>query len=149
MRPGAARLTYRPTLVPVPAIAGRPAGDRELISFDALFATPPANVRVFLGPKDFDILKAVDGDLVRSIDFGIFSPIAVPLLHALKWIDGFVGNYGWSIILLTIFINIVDLPAAPQERRVDAEDAADAAAGEGDPGSLRRAQDDGPGKRRR
>src|SRR4029079_5119743 len=36
-----------------------------------------------------------------------------------------------------------DLPAAPQERGVDAEDAAAGAAGEGDPGSLRRARDDG------
>ena len=35
-----------------------------------------------------------------------------------------------------------DVPAAPQERRLDAEDAGDSAGGEGDPGSLREAEDD-------
>jgi YidC/Oxa1 family membrane protein insertase len=34
----------------------------------------------------------------------------VPLLQALKWINRFVGNYGWSIILLTVFINLVIFP---------------------------------------
>jgi YidC/Oxa1 family membrane protein insertase len=110
VRPGVVRLTYRPTLISVPATGAQPADQRELVAFDALFATPPANVRVFVGPKDFDILKSVDGDLVRSIYYGIFSPIAVPLLHALKWIDGFVGNFGWSIILLTILINVAIFP---------------------------------------
>jgi YidC/Oxa1 family membrane protein insertase len=34
----------------------------------------------------------------------------VPLLGALQWIYGFVGNYGWSIVLLTILINIAIAP---------------------------------------
>ena len=34
----------------------------------------------------------------------------VPLLRALKWVNGFVGNYGWSIIVLTILINIAIFP---------------------------------------
>ena len=34
----------------------------------------------------------------------------MPLLHALKWINGFVGNYGWSIILLTVLINVAMFP---------------------------------------
>jgi YidC/Oxa1 family membrane protein insertase len=34
----------------------------------------------------------------------------VPLLRALKWINGYVGNYGWSIIVLTIIINLVMFP---------------------------------------
>jgi len=44
---------------------------------------------------------------VRAVDFGFFAWLAVPLLRALKWIDGFIGNYGWSIITLTVLINIV------------------------------------------
>ena len=31
----------------------------------------------------------------------------MPLLRALKWIDGFIHNFGWSIVILTILINIV------------------------------------------
>ena len=40
----------------------------------------------------------------------MFAFIVVPLLRALNWINGFVGNYGWSIILLTILINAVMFP---------------------------------------
>ena len=66
--------------------------------------------RFFLGPKDFDVLAAVDRDLVRSIDFGMFAWIVVPLLRALKWVNGYVGNYGWSIIILTVLINLAMFP---------------------------------------
>jgi YidC/Oxa1 family membrane protein insertase len=34
----------------------------------------------------------------------------VPLLHALKWINAFIGNYGWSIIILTFLINVAMFP---------------------------------------
>jgi YidC/Oxa1 family membrane protein insertase len=64
----------------------------------------------YLGPKDFDILKAVDGQLVRAIDFGMLSWLVVPLLQALKWINGYLGNFGWSIIALTIMLNIIMFP---------------------------------------
>ena len=59
----------------------------------------------------------------RAIDFGMFAWLVVPLLQALKWINGFVGNYGWSIIVLTILINLADLPASPPQHGVDEEDA--------------------------
>ena len=81
-------------------------------------------------------------DLVRTIYYGIFAFLAVPLLHALKWINGFVGNYGWSIIILTFLINVLMFPLKHTQRRLDAEDAGAAAAGEGDPGSLRQDEDD-------
>ena len=64
----------------------------------------------FAGPKDFDVLAAVDRDLVRSIDFGMFAWLVVPLLRALKWLNVYVGNYGWSLILLTVLINLAMFP---------------------------------------
>ena len=36
--------------------------------------------------------------------------LAVPLLGALKWVQGFVGNWGWSIVVLTILINLAMFP---------------------------------------
>src|SRR4030095_14704632 len=36
--------------------------------------------------------------------------LAVRVLSALNWINGFVGNYGWSIIVLTIIINAAMFP---------------------------------------
>jgi YidC/Oxa1 family membrane protein insertase len=66
--------------------------------------------KYFAGPKDFDVLAAVDRDLVRAIDFGMFAWLVVPLLRALKWINVYVGNYGWSLIILTILINLAMFP---------------------------------------
>lgn len=66
----------------------------------------------FLGPKDFNILRDVDPrlELVYTIDFGMFRIIVVPLLTSLKWINGYIGNYGWSIVVLTIIINLLIFP---------------------------------------
>jgi YidC/Oxa1 family membrane protein insertase len=99
-------LEYRPLDVPV-------AGSETVAHFvewAARFPTGPRNARFFLGPKDFDVLASVDRDLVRSIHFGIFAWLVVPLLRALKWVNAYVGNYGWSIIILTVIINVALFP---------------------------------------
>ena len=82
----------------------------HFVDWSARFNTTPVKARYFLGPKDFDVLAAVDRDLVRSIHFGMFAWLVVPLLRALKWVNGYVGNYGWSIIILTILINVAMFP---------------------------------------
>jgi YidC/Oxa1 family membrane protein insertase len=77
------------------------------------YTVEPANaspIRFFIGPKDFDVLASIDRDFVKAINFGMFTIIVVPLLRSLKWVNAVVGNYGWSIILLTIIINIIMLP---------------------------------------
>ncbi len=107
VRPGVARITFQPVTAPMP---GQPTLQREMMAFEALLAKPPTDLRVFFGPKDFDVLRSVDADLVRTIYYGIFAFLAVPLLHALKWINGYVGNYGWSIIILTFLINVLMFP---------------------------------------
>ena len=40
----------------------------------------------------------------------MFSWLAVPLLGALKWVHGYIGNWGWAIIVLTILINLAMFP---------------------------------------
>jgi YidC/Oxa1 family membrane protein insertase len=80
------------------------------VSWSARYPSLPVNASYFAGPKDFDVLAHVDRDLVRAIDFGMFAWLVVPLLRALKWINGYVGNYGWSLILLTILINLAMFP---------------------------------------
>src|SRR5690606_25980375 len=92
--PGTERVAveYRTLALPAADAAGT---SRALMEFDVAvpgsFALP-----FFLGPKEFDTLRNVDTrlELVRAIDFGFFAPIVVPLLLALKWVHGFVGNWG-------------------------------------------------------
>lgn len=104
--PPAVRLQY--ALVDV-TLADHPEG-AHYVNWSARVPTTPQALVYFAGPKDFDILAAVDRDLVRAIDFGMFAWLVVPLLRALKWINLYVGNYGWSLILLTVLINLAMFP---------------------------------------
>jgi YidC/Oxa1 family membrane protein insertase len=66
---------------------------------------------LFVGPKDLDILKTVNPKLEQIVDFGFFSIIAKPLFLSMHWLnDAYVHNYGWAIILMTVFLNIALFP---------------------------------------
>jgi YidC/Oxa1 family membrane protein insertase len=99
--PGVARVDYRPVALP-----GAEGTQRLLLAHAARFASPPENIRYYIGPKQFDLLRATDPEFVRAIDFGIFDWLVVPLLNGLKWLYGYIGNYGWSIVALTILLNL-------------------------------------------
>jgi YidC/Oxa1 family membrane protein insertase len=101
------RMEYAPVHVPAandPAIIGKYA------AYAVRFSEPQDQARFFFGPKVFEDLRAIDPEYTRVINFGIFSWLAVPLLGALKWVQSFVGNWGWSIIVLTLLINLVMFP---------------------------------------
>ncbi|MGE3841826.1 MAG: membrane protein insertase YidC [Vicinamibacterales bacterium] len=99
------RVTY--DILPATATA---AGPRDLVRFRARVAGGFQNVKMFLGPKQYGELAAVDRELVRTINFGMFDWLVVPLLQALNWIDAYVTNYGWSIILLTLLLSAAISP---------------------------------------
>jgi YidC/Oxa1 family membrane protein insertase len=105
VNPGQARIEARALVVPGPADTRR-----QLISHAVRFPQPPMNVRFFVGPKQFDLLRSIDSEFVRAVNFGMFGWLAVPLLSALKWLHGIIGNWGWSIVLLTVLINLVMFP---------------------------------------
>ncbi len=105
---GPHKITYEPMVIPAP---GATAGETfHYVSSTIEFAKGPQRVRYYFGPKDFDALKAIDGEFVRVIDFGMFAWLAVPLLGALQGVHTYVGNWGWSIIVLTILINLAMFP---------------------------------------
>lgn len=99
------RLEYEPITLPQPG----QDDPRSLIGY-SVSVPGAANLPYYMGPKDFDILRVVDSELVRAINFGVFAALVVPLLLALKWLNGFIGNYGWSIVVLTMLINLVLFP---------------------------------------
>jgi YidC/Oxa1 family membrane protein insertase len=102
------RIAYEPVSLPA---AGPPnTTTRDFVSFTVRPSKTPLSVRFFLGPKDFDVLFGVQQELVQVINFGIFSFLAVPLLRALKGINVYAGNYGWSIVILTVLINALMFP---------------------------------------
>jgi YidC/Oxa1 family membrane protein insertase len=96
---------FRPLTLPGPNET-----ERRLLAYSLRPATPGQPIKFYVGPKQFDELQALGPDYVRGIDFGMFAWMVVPLLGTLKWLYSFTGNYGWSIILLTIIINLVMFP---------------------------------------
>ena len=64
----------------------------------------------FVGPKDYDLLLASGHQFEQAKDYGFFSILAKPLMHFLKFIYGFIGNYGFAIILLTVCIKLIFWP---------------------------------------
>lgn len=99
--------TYRTLSVPAPAGA---EGTRDLVAFESRLDGPVQGLEFYLGPKHFDTLAELGADFTRIVHFGMFSWLIVPLLRALNWVNGFIGNYGWSIIVLTILINAAMFP---------------------------------------
>ncbi len=101
-------VSYR--AVPQPPLTD--GGDvRSLMAFDLAFPDDDiTDVPFFLGPKDFEILEAAHASMVRSIEFGWFGWLVMPLHRSLTWVHDYVGNWGWSIIFLTFLINIVIFP---------------------------------------
>jgi YidC/Oxa1 family membrane protein insertase len=74
-------------------------------------AAKPLTFRLFVAPKDMDVLRSVNPRLDGLVDFGWFSFFAKPLFLALRYIDErWVHNYGWAIVILTIFINLAVFP---------------------------------------
>lgn len=61
----------------------------------------------YVGPKDIDRLETIAPYLDLTIDFGFLWWIAKPIFHLLIMIHDFVGNWGWSIIVLTIIIKAI------------------------------------------
>lgn len=108
VKPGRAKVTFQPASVP-PA-AGSNSAARDLMAYTIEPAKPGEALTFYVGPKDFDALASIDVNFPKAINFGWFSVLVVPLLRSLNWIYGYVGNYGWAILVLTVFINLVLFP---------------------------------------
>ncbi len=73
-------------------------------------ATGAVEVPLYVGPQETDKLEKVAPGLNLVVDYGWLYIIAAPLFWLLKWIHGFVGNWGWAIVILTILIKLVFYP---------------------------------------
>jgi len=69
-----------------------------------------ATLNGYIGPKEYDKLKAIDPRLTNVIEYGFFTFIAKPMFLFLKYIYSLIGNWGWTIVLATIIIKLVLFP---------------------------------------
>jgi YidC/Oxa1 family membrane protein insertase len=73
-------------------------------------STQPLALRVYVGPKDYDDLKAMNPPLKALVNFGFLEFISEPLFHGMKWLHGYIPNWGWTIVVLTLVINMLLFP---------------------------------------
>jgi YidC/Oxa1 family membrane protein insertase len=73
-------------------------------------ASQPMALRVYVGPKDYDDLKAMRPPLQALVNFGFLEFIAEPLFHGMKWLHKYIPNWGWTIVVLTLVINMLLFP---------------------------------------
>lgn len=64
----------------------------------------------FIGPKAHDLLKNIDKELLDVIEYGWFTFLAKPLFSFLNLLHGFLGNWGWAIVAMTLVIRIILFP---------------------------------------
>ena len=65
-----------------------------------------SEARLFVGPKLQHVMEAVVPGLELTVDYGKLTFIAEPIYWLLEKIHALVGNWGWSIIFLTILIKL-------------------------------------------
>ncbi|MFT5390803.1 MAG: YidC/Oxa1 family membrane protein insertase [Gammaproteobacteria bacterium] len=67
-------------------------------------------MQLYLGPKVQSRLMEAAPGLERTVDYGWLFFIAEPLYVSLQFIQGILTNWGWSIIVLTMFIKLLFYP---------------------------------------
>lgn len=75
-------------------IAIQPEQQRELSS------------RLYIGPEITSTLKAISPSLDLTVDYGILWFVSSLLFSLMKAINSVVGNWGWSIVLVTVLIKL-------------------------------------------
>lgn len=89
------------------------SGMRYILGYSsAAIEAPPGGSaefhnRLFVGPKIQQVLESIATGLELTVDYGFLTIIAKPLFYLLRLIHGWVGNWGWAIILLTLLIKLV------------------------------------------
>ena len=98
-------------------------GHEYLVSATGPFKQIPAgsdvefHEKLFIGPKLQSQLAVTGPRLERTADYGRLTLIAQPLFGALKWVHSVVGNWGWSIIIVTALIKLIFFPLSQASGR--------------------------------
>ncbi len=103
--PGAAA-AVRPIAMPL-----RPDEKPSVAPVAVVDASGPQPVQLFVGAKDHQAMAKLGHSLERVVPVGDWiGPIVVPLMGLLRWVQSHVGNWGWSIVVLTVLINLAMAP---------------------------------------
>jgi len=82
---------------------------------------PGASVTVqstlWLGPQDQQAMSAIAPGLELVVDYGWLTIIAKPLFTFMTWLHALLGNWGWTIVVLTLLIKLAFYPLSAASYR--------------------------------
>jgi len=122
--PGELKLTQADGQPYTASLQSRKTADNlNIIGFTSPAINVPAgttmevNATFYSGPKVQSELKGLAEGLNQTVDYGWLWPIAKLLFLGLETFHKFVGNWGWSIILLTIVVKMILWPLSAKSYR--------------------------------
>ncbi|MFT4020912.1 MAG: membrane protein insertase YidC [Acinetobacter sp.] len=122
--PGTLKLTQANGQPYTATLQSRKAGEEmNIIGFTSPAINVPAgtamevNATFYSGPKIQSELKDLAAGLNQTVDYGWLWPIAKLLFLGLETFHKFLGNWGWSIIVLTIVVKLILWPLSAKSYR--------------------------------
>jgi YidC/Oxa1 family membrane protein insertase len=88
-------------------------GDHSLLTARGPLKAVPAGTTgqfsetLFVGPKLQEQLKVTGPKLERVVDYGKLTILAEPLFWLMEQVHRFVGNWGWTIIIVTFLLKLL------------------------------------------
>ena len=73
--------------------------------------------KLWIGPQDQSALEALAPGLELVVDYGLLTIIAKPVFSLMTWLFSLLGNWGWTIVLLTVLIKAAFYPLSAASYR--------------------------------
>ncbi|QWF50075.1 membrane protein insertase YidC [Bordetella hinzii] len=80
-------------------------------------ASVSSEAQLWVGPQDQKAMSAVAPGLELVVDYGWLTIIAKPLFTLMTWLHSLLGNWGWTIVALTVIIKALFYPLASASYR--------------------------------
>jgi len=88
-------------------VVDRDRDDNPVVYFDGM---QDMTFNGYIGQKNFNTLNNIKPVLTNAVEYGWFTFAAKPLFTLLSWLHSILGNWGWSIVALTLVVRTVLYP---------------------------------------
>ncbi len=67
-------------------------------------------IKGYMGPKNVSRMKSIEPQMISAVEYGIFTFLAKPLFVGLDYINSYIGNWGWTIVVFILIVKIILFP---------------------------------------
>ena len=75
------------------------------------------DAHLWVGPQDQDAMSDLAPGLELVVDYGWLTIIAKPVFKLMTWLHTLLGNWGWTIVALTVLIKLAFYPLSAASYR--------------------------------